>query len=628
MPNKTALFRLGGQYDYHQAIEWEKIFQWLMFELWVIFNIGFAGWSLYLLAQREEKCGRIVSKETKIKKKPKSNTTDNNTTSTIKKDSKSNAPVTSTDNTANKKTIVVNSCPCEACKSRQRHEYDDLQKQEKYLSKEEKQMTAAVVNAGLGLELTNLVSVFIKAGINLKRMKSLPETLLYDMLGNLRVKPEDRIDLIVSAKEQVDLLFLQGSASYMYTHLGLAGKMTTLRLCLYKIDTKIESTYDHTLKDFTNMLYGYQLLNSSATPAVNVLSKRTCRSINGPIYSQLWAGFAAAEAEKLKQGEEQKIVIVDLGSGEFKRFLCTLGKGKPIKLEKELKDLETPEQYSTGLEELKKILVQHYKADSENKHPTGPALDVYEARLDDVINAMLSGDQIEQFITNSENVTAVHFLATSSTRKYFTSQDAEPGGDDAGNAEANNFILKIIREKLKEKLGDGGERVVNYKLLQQEDEAKYEFHAAKAAIHHAFDIPLEAQRCSSFGALAWGNGSCQGYTTGLTTNEGKESEPLKFEIGLKEVTEIVKKFANNIDNEHVEIYKRDEFDEKKGKDVPVTRIRFAGKHDGASKKTGKVAPQHLHHINRLRKEVGEQFQKKIQLKVSIPVKFFDATYDL
>merc|ERR1711990_774106 len=99
------------------------------------------------------------------------------------------------------------------------------------------------------------------------------------------------------------------------------------------------------------MMYGYLLMNSSATPTMHFLSKRVCQSAEGPIYSQLWAGFAAYRATQLvNEGDQSKIVVVDLGSGEFKRFLCQLEKGKAVELLEEKKDTDTPERYSKGME--------------------------------------------------------------------------------------------------------------------------------------------------------------------------------------------------------------------------------------------------------------------------------------
>jgi hypothetical protein len=45
-------------------------------------------------------------------------------------------------------------------------------------------------------------------------------------------------------------------------------------------------------------------------------------------------------------------------------------------------------------------------------------------------------------------------------------------------------------------------------------QATYEFRAVQVAVNTAVDIPLLAQRQESFAALAWGNGSTQGYCEG------------------------------------------------------------------------------------------------------------------
>ena len=363
------------------------------------------------------------------------------------------------------------------------------------------------------------------------------------------------------------------------------------------------------------MVYGYQLLNSSATPAVSILSQRKCRSIDGELHTQLWAGYAAQIQEESEQKgiDEQKIVVVDLGSGEFKRFLCTLVKGKPVKKEEDDSDKDTPKAYEAGLQDLKNVLTNYYKtADTSGV----PSSNVYETPLDAIINAVLSGEKIEDFIAKSGGVTGVHFLATSSTRKHFASSD------NAASASATHFTFRIIQEKLEARLG--GTHVV-FRLLQQEDEAKYEFYAAQSAIKYAIDIPLEAQRCPSYGALAWGNGSCQGYTKGFTAQNANDSSSkgdlLNVEIGLKEVTKIINKCVEKIgDKTHVDIYEKVVTD-KEGKQTKETRIRFGGDSDSS-------VGLRLKFMNKVRKEVGVDLQKQIRKKISTPVKFFEAAYDL
>ena len=47
-----------------------------------------------------------------------------------------------------------------------------------------------------------------------------------------------------------------------------------------------------------------------------------------------------------------RIVVVDLGAGEFKRFLCKLKGGKSVEQVEEDKDKDTPEQYTKSLKKL------------------------------------------------------------------------------------------------------------------------------------------------------------------------------------------------------------------------------------------------------------------------------------
>ena len=86
------------------------------------------------------------------------------------------------------------------------------------------------------------------------------------------------------------------------------------------------------------------MLNSTATPCIKLVSKRECEGQDGTIYTQLWSGYAAQllknlfaqdarKANNTGVGGEQdfgfalsekvtkSVVVIDLGSGEFKRWV-------------------------------------------------------------------------------------------------------------------------------------------------------------------------------------------------------------------------------------------------------------------------------------------------------------------
>ncbi len=110
-------------------------------------------------------------------------------------------------------------------------------------------------------------------------------------------------------------------------------------------------------------------MNSSATPCLYVLSQRTCEGHKGQIYTQLWAGYAAHLASKMgPKDEPKKIIIVDLGSGEFKRFVCRIQHGKAVEKLSETPDKETPKVYNRDLKAMLDALAKKYQKIEEAKN--------------------------------------------------------------------------------------------------------------------------------------------------------------------------------------------------------------------------------------------------------------------
>merc|ERR1712166_609833 len=177
----------------------------------------------------------------------------------------------------------------------------------------------------------------------------------------------------------------------------------------------------------------------------------------------------------------------------------------------------------------------------------------YATALTEVVDAILGNGTVEAFIAKHGGVDGVYFLATSSTRKFFSKGETE-GTDNHkhGATFAKIAIIRIVAQKLKEILG-GNNTVVDYKLLLQKDEAKYEFSAARATMEYAIDIPLQAQGVTSFAALAWGNGSCQGYNCGDidavvegSSSKQKQKQMLSLEVGLGEVQKQIQKEVDTV----------------------------------------------------------------------------------
>ncbi len=127
----------------------------------------------------------------------------------------------------------------------------------------------------------------------------------------------------------------------------------------------------HDFNDFANYLYGFTILNSSATPCLYVMSKRTCEGHNGEIYTQLWAGYAAHLASQMDPKEiKKKIIIIDVGTGEFKRFICHIQHGKAVEKLSETPDKESPKDYKKNLKLLLDALVTEYEKTNEDGKKT------------------------------------------------------------------------------------------------------------------------------------------------------------------------------------------------------------------------------------------------------------------
>ena len=164
------------------------------------------------------------------------------------------------------------------------------------------------------------------------------------------------MDIIDAAQLKQGVMFLQGSASYMMMELGLDCRLVTkedlltaLSKRLRRGDGKQEGwEVSFKLQNLCNFLYTRTLLSTSITPAMYLISQRECKGLfNTKIYTQLWAGYDAWLSEKMDELEGTRhVLIVDIGSGEMKRFHCVLAKGRPLRMKKEVKDEESIEKYA------------------------------------------------------------------------------------------------------------------------------------------------------------------------------------------------------------------------------------------------------------------------------------------
>ena len=141
-------------------------------------------------------------------------------------------------------------------------------------------------------------------------LRGLNATLASDVLARIGLKDAELQASVMSCiqKDQVDVIFLQGSSSFLMKHLELEGKRVTKRELLDVIDKKLLGNCvgggtPHNLTDAANLLMGRMLFNSTATPAIAFISQRECEGPEDTIHTQLYYGFAAVStASTPRQG--------------------------------------------------------------------------------------------------------------------------------------------------------------------------------------------------------------------------------------------------------------------------------------------------------------------------------------
>eukprot|EP00039_Didymoeca_costata_P004272 m.72377 g.72377 ORF g.72377 m.72377 type:complete len:1093 (+) comp12321_c0_seq1:202-3480(+) len=436
-------------------------------------------------------------------------------------------------------------CICAGCSSRYpRHtDLDDGDAEEATKSFDEKALECVVSEAGMALEASSLVPALISAGLSVERLCDFDTELINEILEAHNVNLQSRLEMVVAARQQVLLCFLLGASSYMMMALKLDGMMVTKGKILRAIDKQLENpSHTNPVKvswtNFSNFMYTRVLLNSSAVPSVYVLSQRTCRSQNSLLYTQLFAGFGASLTKDLRDNERRNVVIIDIGSGQIKRFICKIGKNVPLQLLHEHKDPEAEAQrgaaaYGEALKTMLTNLLAHYNSKDTLKEPPET---IIKAPLDSATKAIV-GNLVEFMQADKQNVVLdAYVLATASTRKYFSEQ----------NSKAERLAKQYIITVLEKSLQDALKLKTQFSILSQAHEAEFEFRAARAAITHAIDIPLEAQAIGpdSLSSVSWGKGSTQGYNRGLKDQDnGRIAEtPLTLQIGLTKVQEFAKEW--------------------------------------------------------------------------------------
>jgi len=293
-----------------------------------------------------------------------------------------------------------------------------------------------------------------------------------------------------------------------------------------------------------------------------LFAQRDCTSQEHPLFTQLWFGYVAHVAKVMfdtslaDQGDEWQrpghVLVVDVGSGEFKPMLAEIspyGPPKHVEVKGLEKDKPNAVQYSKCMENLVSAFATRVARDPKLTpdaawEKSQPILDAMVEKIKDSL--VKCCDAITDGVGLCEadmHGTLVHFVGTSSTRHLLAGKDSEALGQMSSRVKGAvaGVIIRRIESALRRHFRDFND--VKYVVLLQKDEALYEYEAVNQVLHNAIDVPVEIQGGAlSFGNLGWGNGSCQGMLRG--PEHPSASEPLVLQVGLKVVQSIFRKAAS------------------------------------------------------------------------------------
>eukprot|EP00039_Didymoeca_costata_P016026 m.279950 g.279950 ORF g.279950 m.279950 type:complete len:820 (+) comp16323_c12_seq1:226-2685(+) len=439
-----------------------------------------------------------------------------------------------------------------------------------------------LINAGFKMSARGMAVHAVKAGMSLDVFKHMDVNIVWEMLSDLKIPLTQRTDLMMVAKKQVDIIYLQGSASYLLMELGFDGVLVSKLELLNKLENTVAEIVDSSasipiegkrLKTLANVIYGKLLVSSSATPCLNFFGKRevhTSDSEYQTVHTQLWAGYADTFARtklfpKFRDKDELKYIVIDLGSGQFKSFVVQSTREKPglITKIKEDKDDKNPATYMELLDEFTKgnlgiketarkiaavmtngtdgNFLQHTRdsffsdgdkcagialcatANTRNKFAPPPTLKDYFCDENDDNTSTLGDDNIS-VLGEDDNISNF-------------------GDDDEGlqdNKGLDDGQIKDIIEAVHSELAElvkatfGEECICEFEILNQHQEAACEFAASESALIHGINLPAGVQgKRISMGNLAWGSGSCQGFPLGT------QDAVVCLPFGLKHVQKVV-----------------------------------------------------------------------------------------
>ena len=332
--------------------------------------------------------------------------------------------------------------------------------------------------------------------------------------------------------QQDSITVLQGSSTYFLKELGVLGKF------LSKDDLmRLNTDYRAKLKtdgkaNLTNLANSIATEVYTQAEGANFTHFFGARSLKGEddedLFTSLWASKAAEILETDR--EVDQFVIMDIGTGEIKRYLIQrktdgfsaidLGKLDGYKFSTYLEEQllgDAINDGSTFVKNIYELLVSGFQIAEDVEEETDTLSgDITQRDEDDVFLPEAVEHKASPYKTlfgfqgSQDHVSApVYIFGTASLRKV---QKASP-----------NTFAKLIKSLADDETKPSASLVV----LSPEDEARAERDAFIRAFTRASNVPEEARECPISGFMGWGNGSLQGMTEG-------EYET-KLPIGLKAI---------------------------------------------------------------------------------------------
>lgn len=214
----------------------------------------------------------------------------------------------------------------------------------------------------------HVIPKLVTGGISVEHLYTHDISFIDDLLAQFNVESKGaRMKLAGSATRLSNVLYVQGSGSYLFVkgsklhdRLKRIGQAPTKKQLLVILQDQLKTEVEHNWedefasfeirslpandreilekkkrlidwqKDVANFVYAHVLLNSSLVQAVHIYGTRKIITQDGTkVFTSLWYGKLLSVAEKIRReandddDQPRKIAIVDMGTGEIKRYFCT-----------------------------------------------------------------------------------------------------------------------------------------------------------------------------------------------------------------------------------------------------------------------------------------------------------------